>query len=146
MRTTLIRILKNGGLVAGVLLIIGAMFGQIAGMWVASQTPARVGLVQESGNAERVSNGDSLATSLHWKMPLAMAGWGFALVAGFELVTSILRQPKTVTASIAKPTADDAEEMVQQFLKDAEAKATNLADTPAPAKLPSRRESELVRS
>ena len=146
MRTTLIRILKNGTFVAGALLIIGAMVGQIAGMWVASQTPARVGLVQESGNSERVSNGDSLATSLHWKMPLAMAGWGFALVAGFELVTSMWRQPKTVTASIAKPKADDAEKMVQQFLKDAEAKATNLADTPAPAKLSSLRESELVRS
>lgn len=134
MRTTSFRILKSGILVAGSLFLFGFLFGQIAGTWVTSQTPARSGPVDRS-LAELNQTQDSLAEGLQWRMPFAMAAWGFAIVAGYEFLAGIWRQPKLKNANTNHDDLKQSEAQVQEFLRNAEANATNLADTPAPAKL-----------
>ena len=136
MRTTSLRILKHGSLVAGALIIFGMMFGQIAGMWVSSQTVPRTGPVLEAGISEKANLPDPLAEGLKWRMPLAMAGWGFGIVTVFELLGGMWRKPSEGNSLIiSSEKATESEDLVQQFLREAEANATNLADTPAPAML-----------
>ena len=134
MRTTLIRIAKHGGLVAAGLWIFGIMFGQLAGLWMDSQAPVRNGpiLTGELVDPNAKSGGEVFAESVRWRVPFAMAGWGFLLVATFELLAGIWRRPEVSPAKIDPRQANAEEEMIQQLLREAEFKVTNLSNTPAP--------------
>lgn len=134
MRTTLLRIAKHGGLVAAGLWIFGVLFGQLAGLWVDSQAPARNGpiLTGEPVEPNAKSEGELFAESVRWRVPFAMAGWGFLLVAGFELLASLWRRPEVPLIPVDPDQANAEEELMQQLLREAEFKATNLSNTPAP--------------
>ena len=134
MRTTLIRIAKHGGLVAAGLWIFGILFGQLAGLWVDSQAPVRNGPILSGEHVEpnAQSEGELFAESVRWRVPFAMAGWGFLLVAGFELLIGIWRRPEVPLTPVDPNQANAEEELMQQLLREAEFKATNLSNTPAP--------------
>lgn len=134
MRTTLIRIAKHGGLVAAGLWIFGILFGQLAGLWVDSQAPVRSGpiLTGEPVDLQARTEGALVAESIRWRMPFAMAGWGFLLVAAFELLASLWRRPEVPLTPVDPNQANAEEELMQQLLHEAELKATNLSNTPAP--------------
>lgn len=134
MRTTLLRIAKHGGLVAAGLWIFGILFGQLAGLWMDAQAPVRNGPIQAGDTVEvnAQSEGELFAENVRWRVPFAMAGWGFLLVAGFELLAGIWRRPEVPLTPVDPDRANAEEELMQQLLRDAELKATNLSNTPAP--------------
>lgn len=134
MRTTLIRIAKHGGLVAAGLWIFGILFGQLAGLWVDSQAPVRNGpvLTGEPVDPGSKSEGELFAEGIRWRVPFAMAGWGFLLVAAFELLAGIWRRPEVPLTPVDPHRANAEEEMIQQLLREADRNATNLSNTPAP--------------
>jgi hypothetical protein len=134
MRTTLLRIAKHGGLVAAGLWIFGVMFGQLAGLWVDSQAPVRNGpiLSGEPIDPKLKSEGELFAESVRWRVPFAMAGWGFLFVAAFELMAGMWRRPEPPQTPVDPQQANAEEELIQQLLRDAEQNATNLSNTPAP--------------
>lgn len=129
MRTTLFRILKHGGIVAAGLFVVGYMFGQLATVWVGGST-VRGGPVMVTGDT---APAPPVVEGLKWRVPLTMAGWGFLLVSGYELLAGMWRRPTERPPDKTSVTeADASEAAVQEFLREAEAKATNLANTPAP--------------
>lgn len=134
MRTTLLRIAKHGGLAAAGLVIFGLLFGQLAEMWIDSQAPVRSGpiLIGEDAHTSASTEVASKAEGIRWRMPLAMAGWGFVLVAAYELLTSLWRRPEVPLTPVDPNQANAEEELIQQILRDAEFNATNLSNTPAP--------------
>ena len=76
MHPILKRIALNGGLTAALLAVLGLVFAEMAGMWLAGEA-ARPGT---SGELPSVN------ASLRERVPLMMAVWGFAFVAVSELV------------------------------------------------------------
>ena len=134
MRTTLLRIAKHGGLVAAGLWIFGILFGQLAGLWMDSQAPVRNGpiLTGELVDPSAKSEGEVFAERVRWRVPFAMAGWGFLLVTAFELLAGIWRRPVVPLAPVDPAQAFNEEEIIQQLLREAEQKTTNLSNTPAP--------------
>lgn len=117
------RIAVHGGLVVVGLFVFGAMFAQIAGVWVASQMPVRADL--ESWDGAPAAPSDELAGQMKWRVPFTMAAMGFGLVVIFELLGSLWTKPKAEQ----KPSVTDDELLIQRLLKEAEA---NPANTPAP--------------
>ncbi|MFO0938609.1 MAG: hypothetical protein U0798_19065 [Gemmataceae bacterium] len=136
MKTTLIRIAKNGGLVALGLFIFGMMFAQIAEVWLMSNTSPRNGPVMEASVTQKVENSPGLASGLRWKLPLAMAGWGFVIMAGFETLAGLWRANHLAVEPMTKETnlvaEADAEAAIQKLLKDMETSSPDLSKTPAP--------------
>jgi hypothetical protein len=134
MRTTLLRIAKHGGLVAAGLWIFGILFGQLAGLMIDSQAPVRNGpvLTGEPVNPQAKSEGTLFAERVRWRVAFAMAGWGFLLVAAFELLAGIWRRPPVPLTPVDPQQAKADEELMQLLLRDTEFKATNLSNTPAP--------------
>jgi hypothetical protein len=129
MRTTLLRILKHGVPVAVGLYVVGYLFAQTASMWVGGPPP-RVGPVMQTGGEPTAA---PVVEGMTWRVPLAMAGWGLLLVAGYELLAGMWRRPsESITDQTSVTTTEPSEAAVQEFLREAEAKATNLANTPAP--------------
>lgn len=129
MQTTRRRILKNGLIVAGALAVIGMLFGQLAEIWLSSQSTPRLGPMLDD---EVVAKATADAPGMSWRVPLAMAFWGFVLVVAFEMMAGFWRKP-VVTSTTNRPLSTDAAELaVQQFLREAEAKAANLDQTPLP--------------
>ncbi len=106
-------ILVHGGLTAVALAIIGTFFAQIAGMWVASQNPAR--LDAAAPTAAEVSPGE-VSAALAWRLPLTMAVIGFALVAAAEGLRAVWKKPFVP----ATPTTTTEVEM-QLMLRELEA-------------------------
>jgi hypothetical protein len=125
MRPVLLRILKRGLPTAAILAVLGTVMADLAGMWVSSQSPA---------------TGDDFAQTLRYRMPLAMAAWGFALVAIFEVALTVLRGGKrTIPARRipAVPTEDEVEQLLNQLLQQADAaeaaRAAKSKPSPCPA-------------
>jgi hypothetical protein len=99
MRSTLLRILKHGGVAAGVLAVAGYLLAEVGGVWLAAHP---VGRLPDPGAA------DPVAADLRWRLPFGMAAWGFGLVAMFELLGWLIRG--TPPPPLAKP-ADPAEKL-----------------------------------
>ncbi|QEL13166.1 hypothetical protein [Limnoglobus roseus] len=108
-------ILVNGGLAAVALAVIGSFFAQIAGMWVASQTPARI----VDGNVVPTTDTSpaDVTAVLAWRLPLTMAAIGFAIVAVAEGLRSLWKKPP---APAVTPTPTPEVEM-QRMLRELEA-------------------------
>lgn len=106
MHPVLRRILLHGGLTAVVLALVGVVFAEMAGVWLA-------------GNAARAGGApDPVGDSLRTRVPLMMAVWGFVFVLVCELVIWRVRGTKPTTPP--EP-PDDAEKLLNELLAQAEA-------------------------
>ena len=139
MRRYLLKLLKTGLPTAAILAIFGYVFAQFAGMWY----------VSESGGRNSPVGADEIASTLEWRLPLTMAGWGFALVALFEGVLSLWRKP--VSAQPVVVPVDETEQLLLKLLEEADAaeaerqKRIELAQTPLPLSLPVREAVEVAK-
>src|SRR4051794_20144694 len=102
MNPVLKRILLHGGLTAGLLALVGLLFGEMAKMWMSP--PA--------GAPESADLNPAVAATLRYRVPLMMAFWGFLFVTVSELVLSRFR--KHAPAKPAAPPADDAEKLLNE--------------------------------
>ena len=132
MRQVLRRIAIHGGLTAVVLGIVGLMFADLAGLFMAGATPAR----------SKATVGAPDTTVLRTRVPFTMAFWGFAIVVAGELVLYRVRKRRTPPPAPAIP-VDSTESLIQQLLAEADANAARPAasadpgiNTPPPANLP----------
>ena len=113
------RILVHGGFTAGVLVLVGLLFAELAGIWTA-------------GNAVRPGAADlnpPLTTSLRYRVPLTMAGAGFLFVAVCELIAWRIRGNKKPDAKPAERQPDDAERLLNELLAQAESKMAAEAES-----------------
>lgn len=119
MHPVLKRILLNGGFAAGILALVGVLFAQLAGMWVAGS--ARPGAPDLNPPLEE---------SLRYRVPLTMAGAGFLFVAVSELLLWYVRgEKKPLTKKTAEVQPDEAEKLLNELLAQAEAKMAAEAET-----------------
>jgi hypothetical protein len=119
MRRVLKRIAVNGLLTAALLGMIGFGLAELATIWLAGSRTTR-----SSGGPEptTVEVDDTLQKSLRYRVPLTMAGWGFAFVALSEVVLYLWRgrRPETKT-SPPTPQPDPAEALLEELLAQVEA-------------------------
>jgi chromate transport protein ChrA len=106
-------ILIHGGLAAGALAVVGYLYAQLAGMWVATQS--------ETGRG--ATDTGAIVSTLAWRLPFTMAAIGFALVAIGEGLKSLWKSPP----KREEPTLAEAE--MQRLLGEQE----TLPETGAPA-------------
>jgi hypothetical protein len=114
MRPVLKRILVNGALTAGILVVIGLVLAELARSWI----------VSSSGRAGAAGLNPQLPDSIYYRVPLTLAIGGFLFVAAGELIMHPLRRKKQVAAE-AKPTgspSDDVEKLLNELLAQAEAR------------------------
>jgi hypothetical protein len=111
------RILVNSLIAGSLLAVMGYGLAELGRMWLVAQAPARA------------LTADVLGT----RVPLMMAGWGVVFVVLSEcfLWFVLKRRPKPA-APPAPPGPDPAEVLLEQLLREAEAKQA-LATTPPPA-------------
>lgn len=116
MERVLKRIALHGLLTALFLAALGVMFTQLASTWLASSAPPRAAPVE--GAAPPTA--DPVNRAIRYRVPLTMAGWGFAFVAVSELLVYAVRGPKKPV--VAPPPPDDtAEKLLEELLKQADA-------------------------
>ena len=109
MRPYLLKLLKTGLPTAAGLGVVGYAFARFAGMWY----------VSEAGGHDSPVGAAEVARTLEWRLPLAMAGWGFGLVALFEGVLSLWRKPVPVEPAV--PVVDETEQLLLKLLEEADA-------------------------
>ncbi len=131
MRLYLFKVLKSGLPTAAILAVCGYVFAQFAGMWYVSEA---------GGRTLPVGSGE-IADTLEWRLPLTMAAWGFGLIALFEGVLSIWRQPAALEVPAEVETVDETEQLLLKLLEEAEAAEAErqikfaLAQTPMPKQM-----------
>ena len=131
MRLYLFKVLKSGLPTAAILAVCGYVFAQFAGMWYVSEA---------GGRTLPVGSGE-IAGTLEWRLPLTMAAWGFGLIALFEGVLSIWRQPAVLEVPAEVETVDETEQLLLKLLEEAEAAEAErqikfaLAQTPMPKQI-----------
>ncbi|MBN9119375.1 MAG: hypothetical protein J0I06_09475 [Planctomycetes bacterium] len=113
------RILVQGGLTAGVLALVGVLFAEMAGIWIAGQ----------AGKPGSADLNPPLSDSLRYRVPLTLAGGGFLFVAVGELVALGVRGRKKSNAGPVEPQPDDAEKLLNELLAQAESKMALEAET-----------------
>ncbi|HJZ54929.1 MAG TPA: hypothetical protein VKE74_08210, partial [Gemmataceae bacterium] len=86
MRPVLKRIAVNGLITALVLGALGFLFSEMAGIWMAGNTPIRAEPVENTTATTAAANTAPVGDTLHSRVPLMMAVWGFAFIAVSELV------------------------------------------------------------
>lgn len=111
MHPVLRRILLHGGLTALVLALIGAMFAELANIW----------LVGNVARTDATAANGQIGSALRARVPLTLAAWGFVFVLVGELVIWRVRgsrkpEPKPLESQ------DDAEKLLNELLAQAEAK------------------------
>jgi hypothetical protein len=121
------RILVNSLIAGSLLAVMGYGLAELGRMWLVAQTPARAQPGVPAPTA------DDTADVLGTRVPLVMAGWGVACVALSEcfLWFVLKRRPKPKVPP-APPGPDPAEALLEQLLREAEAKQA-LTTTPLPA-------------
>ena len=115
MERVLKRIALHGFLTALVLGAIGAVFSQLAAMWLASSAPVRVGPV----DSPAAPAPDPVDRAIRFRVPLTMAAWGFAFVAVSELLVFAIRGEKK-PAPPPPPKDDAAERLLEELLLQAD--------------------------
>lgn len=107
------RIAVNGFITAVVLGVIGFMYAELAGLWLtgaATRTP-------------QASDAD-LQGTIRSRVPVVMAVWGFVFIAVAEMGLYLWRGgSKAADAARPAPPPDEAEALLEELLKQAEAKA-----------------------
>jgi hypothetical protein len=102
--TTRRRIVLHGLLTAAALAVIGAMYAQLAGMWVGAQVTPRTGPVIDDRITSAPPDGEGVQSALAWRLPLAMAACGFLFVLAGEGLLALWRTDAPPAA--AKPTEE----------------------------------------
>ena len=117
------RIAVNGLAAAAVLGVIGVGLGELAATALIAQAPDRAVPVEVVSVTD--PEGNPVGDALRARVPVMMAAWGFLFVAGGELILArrrrLARPPEP-----AKP--DPAELLLDQLLREAEAKARAASD------------------
>lgn len=120
MRATFLRILKSGLPTAVLLGGLGYLYAAVAGIYLDANAPPRF-----TGQG---TDGASVTHTLEIRLPLLMAGSGFALVAGCELLLSLWRRPAVRKPAAAEPAAvaesgldPEVEKLLNQLLEQADA-------------------------
>jgi hypothetical protein len=130
MHPLLTRILLNSAGSAAVLVLIGFGLRELAGLWLLGQAPVRADPLAPAP----ATGADAAAYGLDGcRIPLLMAGWGVAFVVVGESVMWVIRGRKRVAAPkpATPPVPDPAEQLLEQLLREAEAKQA-LTTTPSP--------------
>lgn len=117
MRQVLRRIAVNGGLAALTLGVVGLLFAELAGMWLAAEsTGPRPGM----GAPPAATSNDPLQTMLTHRIPLAMALWGFVFVAACELTIHFWRGKRPGTQALTATEPDPAEVLLEELMRQAD--------------------------
>lgn len=106
-------IVVHGGIAAGMLVVVGYLFAQLAGMWLMSQSPVRAGAEIDV---------KPLVATLEWRLPLTMAAMGFVFVAIGEGLRSFW---KSKAKAAVEPSPSEVE--MQRLLKQHETSQTPLS-------------------
>jgi hypothetical protein len=127
MRPVLQRIALQGGITALVLAVMGLLISELASIWLEAAPGGRSGAVAvPSADAN-----DSLSNTLRSRIPLMMAGWGFAFVAVGELVLYFWRGRKNSQAVVSPP-PDPMDKLLSDLLQPTESpqRATGAVSPP----------------
>lgn len=130
MHPLLKRILVHGVLVAVLLGAMGYGLTELAKIWLIAQTPART-----DPSAPPAAAATAAGYGLDGpRVPLLMAAWGVIFVVVGELVLWAARgqKPAAPAAPPAPPGPDPAELLMDQLIREAEAKMAAAAPTPSP--------------
>jgi hypothetical protein len=114
MRRVFKRIAINGSLTALALGCVGLLYAEMAGIWLGGSG----GRGSPQGDAE-------FAGQLRSRVPVVMAAWGFGFIALAEVLLFLVRgEPGARAAKAAKAAdqPDDAELLLEELLRQAEAK------------------------
>lgn len=111
MHPVLRRILLHGGLTAIVLALIGAMFAELANIWLVGNVP----------RGAAADTNEQVGSALRARVPLTLAAWGFAFVLVGEIVIWRVRGDRK-PAPQPPESQDDAEKLLNELLAQAEAK------------------------
>jgi hypothetical protein len=120
MRPVLRRIAIHGGLTVVVLGIIGMMLAELVTIWM-SATFSQRSPVKGTGPD---------TTAMRRRLPLFMAGSGFAIVAVGEVALFFWRKNR-VPVSVQR-TSDTTEKLLEELLAQAESKTSNPQGSVAP--------------
>ena len=101
MRSVLLRILKNGLLVAMILAGIGYIMAILAGVWLAEQPSF-------SRGTNPASEVQEITARLSRQLPLALAFWGFVVSVCLEAFLGLI--PRGTTAKCAEKSAVSSSE------------------------------------
>jgi hypothetical protein len=113
MKPLLRRIAITGGLAAIVLGIVGMTLAELASMWIVASRPGRP---QPAESTPDIS-------AMRFRLPLMMAGAGFAIVALGELGMQFLRRNRKPITDQSSHQLDPGERLLEELLAQAEAKA-----------------------
>jgi hypothetical protein len=118
------KIARNGLVAATILALVGFGFAEIASLWMTSQSGRSA--VGEAATAE----------SLRYRLPVAMAGWGFVFVALTEALLHLWRaRRRTKPADKPDPQGGQAPAavLIEQILREAEAERRSPSTAPSPS-------------
>ena len=126
MHPLLKRILTNSLIAGSLLAVMGFGLTELARMWLIAQAPARL------DPSAPATAPDAAADVVGYRVPLMMAAWGVGFVVLGELfVWYVLRRRPKPPAPPAPPAPDPAEQLLEQLLREAEAKQAAAAPTPS---------------
>jgi hypothetical protein len=128
MHRVLKRIAVNGLITALILGGIGLLYAELAGLWLTG-----------SGNRVSPQTDTEIQSAIRQRVPLRMAMWGFVFIAVAEVGLYLWRgEPPVKDAKAAKgaPRPDEAELLLEELLKQAEAKRAQEQATEAKAQGP----------
>jgi len=110
------RILVNGLLAASMLGLIGFLYAEMAGLWLAAKAPTRQLSETPVAATPRV---DPLAESLKYRVPATMALLGFLFVAGSEGLLHLCRRRRPIPVK-TEPNTGSSQELFHYLLTKAE--------------------------
>jgi hypothetical protein len=120
------RIAQNGLATALVLGVIGFGFAYVAAAWISMAV---------GGGADRLAADEAAnLEALRYRLPLAMAGGGFLVIAITEIVLYLMRgDPPEPAKKASEPAPDAAELLLEALLQEAESKQQAVGPSPSPA-------------
>jgi hypothetical protein len=128
MNPLLKRILANGTLTAAMLAVVGLGYAELAGLFLAAKTPMRATV-----EAPATDDADPAAASLHSRVPLMMALWGFLFVAVGEVVLDRIRRKKPPAPP---PLPDPATVLLEEIMAKVESERATVAASTTPSAAP----------
>jgi len=124
------RILVNGTLTAAMLAVVGVGYAELAGLFLAAKAPMRA-----TADAPVAEDAEPMAGSLHTRVPVMMALWGFLFVAAGELILHRFRK-QTPPAPPAEPRPDAALILLEEIMAKVEAERSSVAASPTTSATP----------
>ena len=109
------RSLIHATLAAAALAGVGAMYAELAGLWVAGQPVPRDG-------PPTTTPPPDVSALLRWRLPAAMAAVGFLIVLLGEGLAALWKKPAPPAAPAGRDFDREAEAKIQQMLKEGEPK------------------------